>query len=125
MLAKEAAVSVEDSHVSVIPRISIDFVATRSERAGAFSRLERAFTVPIWTLLRAGPGLTEMSPARSRRRVNQKLRVGLIRGRGNSFLLQQTWRTGRIFRLGDREESKENPVLSGGKGRNQSVEHSF
>ena len=78
MSAKEAVVSVEDSHVSVIPRMSIDFDATRSERAGAFSRMERAFTVPIRTLLRAGPGLTEMSPARSRRRANRKLRVGLV-----------------------------------------------
>ena len=94
MSPRLAVVSVGVSHVSVIPTISSDLVCTRSEIAGAFSRMERAFIVAILKLrcFETGPGLTATSPERSSKHAVEKL--SCVRGMGNIFLLQQMWRAG-------------------------------
>ena len=64
MSARPAVVSLLVSQVSVTDNMSKDLDVTKSARAGAFDRIERAFIVPTrraW----AGPGFTLTSPARS------------------------------------------------------------
>ena len=52
------------SQVSVMPRRSMLLLATRSDRAGASSHMERALTVPRQIRRTPGPGLRLISPAR-------------------------------------------------------------
>ena len=61
--ARSAGVSFVVSQVSVMPKRSMLLLATRSERAGALSRMERALTVPRRRPRTPGPGLRLTSSA--------------------------------------------------------------
>jgi hypothetical protein len=63
-----------------------------------------------------GPGFTDTSPARIKRKAVVKL--SFVGGIGNSFLLVHMWRTGRVFRVG----SNDDWITTAGFGEKAGVE---
>ena len=88
------------SQVSVMPKRSMLLLATRSERAGALSRMERALTVPRRRPHTQGPGLRVTYPVS--KRSKEKSKPSWTLGGGRIFLVQQRERDGAGSKDGER-----------------------
>lgn len=97
-----AVVSLDESQVSEIPRISKDLLTTRSDRTGALSRMERVFIVPILMFRVTGPRFTATSRhhlqgAKGEWDESQVFNVG----EAAVSYCSRHW-AGRVLRLGER-----------------------